>query len=117
MKPDRISVSSDELVNGNPVDGRRTLDPLLLPVDEDGHVLTLPAFLLRLLGGGELAIPFSHDCDRCPLTFPAMIRLQPWNIVNGDGIVCQGPFPLSERQVLSGLEGEPASLKLVLLGV
>ena len=43
MQPDGICVPSDELVHIHAVDGWRSLDSLLLPIDEDGHVFFLLA--------------------------------------------------------------------------
>ncbi len=36
-------------------------DSLLLPVDEDGHVLFLPALLFRLFSGSEFSLALCHD--------------------------------------------------------
>jgi len=63
MQPNGICVPSNELVNIHTVDGRLPLDSLLLPLDENGHVLFLPALLFFLFNGSEFTTPLCHD--RC----------------------------------------------------
>ena len=46
----------DEIVHVHAIDGWRSLDSLLLPVDEDEHVLLASPSLLGFLRDGELAI-------------------------------------------------------------
>ena len=61
MQPDGICIPSDELVHIHIVDGWRSLDSLLFPVDEDSHVLLLPQLLFRLFSGSEFSFALCHD--------------------------------------------------------
>ncbi len=61
MQPDGICVPSDELVHIHAVNGWRSLDSLLLSVDEDGHVLLLPPFPFCLLSSSEFSFTLCHD--------------------------------------------------------
>jgi len=63
MQPDGVGVLSDELVHIQALDSRWASDPLLLPMDEDGHELLSPSFPRPPLGSGELSFRFGHG--RC----------------------------------------------------
>jgi hypothetical protein len=59
--PNKICVPSDKFVPIQPVNGWWSLDSLLLSVDEDGHILFLPAFLFCLLSGSKFSFALCHD--------------------------------------------------------
>ena len=51
VQPNRISISPDEFINRNTIDCGGTLNPLLLAIHEDCHILFLPLFLCGFLFG------------------------------------------------------------------
>lgn len=72
MQPDGICIPSDELVHIHTVDSWRSLNSLLFPVDEDGHVLLLPPLLFRLFSGSEFSFTLCHD-GYCSVSLPRRI--------------------------------------------
>jgi hypothetical protein len=52
VQPNGIGVPGDEFLNRQAIDQLRTQDPLLLPVDENRHVLLLSLAPRSLFGGG-----------------------------------------------------------------
>jgi len=60
MQPDRVGVSLDEFIDYQTIDGRRMVDPLLLSIDEDGHIFFPEPPLLHLLGRGKFPLGLFH---------------------------------------------------------
>jgi hypothetical protein len=61
VKPDRVGVSTNEFIDLQTLDGRGTFDPLLFPMDEDGHVFFSAPPLLRLLGSAKFSLRLFHN--------------------------------------------------------
>jgi hypothetical protein len=68
MKPNRIRILSNELVNIHAICFRRTPDALLLPVDENKHEL-FSALSPRPLFCVEFALTFAHINSFAPRWF------------------------------------------------
>ena len=60
MQPDRVDVSLDEFIDYQTIDGRRMVDPLLLSIDEDGHIFLPEPPLLHLLGREKFPLGLFH---------------------------------------------------------
>src|ERR1051325_1264630 len=74
MKPDRVCVSPDKLLDVHAIDRRRPPNALLLTIDEDGHELLLASFARSLLRGSEFSLTlgqgncsdvFAPHCSAC----------------------------------------------------
>lgn len=61
MQPDRVCVPLDILVYVHTINGWRSLNSLLFPVDEDSLILSLPALLFRLFSWSEFSLALCHD--------------------------------------------------------
>jgi hypothetical protein len=60
IQPDRVGGSADEFIGIQTLDGRRTLDPLLFPMDEEGHIFFPAPPLLRLLKSAKFSPGLFH---------------------------------------------------------
>jgi hypothetical protein len=60
VQPDGISISGNELVDGQTIDHRRARDPLLPAINEDRHVLFFSLAARSPFGGSQPAFLFGH---------------------------------------------------------
>jgi len=65
LQPNRVGIASNEFIYIHAIDCRRTLDPLLLAVHKDGHVLSLPLLLCGLLFRSQFLLSSCHLL-KCP---------------------------------------------------
>ena len=65
-EPDGIGIYSDELVNRNPVDGRLSLDALLLPIDDRSVERVDPALADEVLTPQSTIQDIDHVEDLLP---------------------------------------------------
>ena len=63
VEPDGICIYCNKFINGNPIYQHRTLDPLLLAIDKNGHVFQFSSLLVGFFLGGKFSFDLRHDSD------------------------------------------------------